>query len=183
MKGTPNPGLNLHTFIACCIKLSQEYFRGSPDPLDAMVSQCELYLKLEKADPDAALREREREMRRRRRKKGGDDWSKRRNSDGGGRYSGESERYSLVGYLPPLDFTVGSAPPGKKGTTDSALTGQMEGMGSLKEIKKRPVFCGLHHCCRRNTRTATSPRLAPAIRISTTCCRTFESESQQRSWR
>ena len=138
MKGTPNPGLNLHTFIACCIKLSQEYFRGSPDPLDAMVSQCELYLKLEKADPDAALREREREMRRRRRKKGGDDWSKRRNSDGGGRYSGESERYSLVGYLPPLDFTVGSAPPGKKGTTDSALTGTDGGDGELEGNKKAP---------------------------------------------
>ncbi|GFR62404.1 hypothetical protein ElyMa_000129900 [Elysia marginata] len=124
MKGTANPGLNLHTFIASCQKLAKDSFRGSPNPLEAMVSQCELYLHLEQSDPNAALREREREMRRRRRKKGGDDWQKqRRNSDGGG-----EGRYGLVGYLPPLGFTSpesgsplkkGSAPPaGKDGGID-----------------------------------------------------------------
>ena len=107
--------MNLHIFVTCCLKLAHEYFRGSPNPLEAMVSQCELYLDLERSDPEASLRQREREMRRRRRKKGGDDW-KRRNSDGGG-----EGRYSLVGYLPPLDFPTGSASSQK---TSGALPGK-----------------------------------------------------------
>ncbi|GFN73517.1 tubulin polyglutamylase ttll11 [Plakobranchus ocellatus] len=122
MKGTPNPGLNLHTFILCCVKLAHDYFRSSPNPLEAMVAQCELYLALERSDPEAALREREREMRRRRRRRGGDEWRQhKRHSDAG---DSDIRQDSFESYLPPLDVGTGSAPTQKK---SSASSGQKKG--------------------------------------------------------